>query len=408
MKWFIFSWRNVMRNRRRTLLTMAIFSMGTAAILCSYGFITASFHGLREATISSQVGHLQIGVSTQFDGYEDKPLGSALTPEQRTSAQKILAETPHVRYSMQRLNFEGLIAAGDRTLAILGSGIESELETRLSGAFAQIVEGDSLPAANDIDQMKILIAVDLAKALGVKPRDRVTLMTTTQQGVLNRISFMVCGIYQTGIPELDRRAILIPLTASQTLLDTQRISRVVVVLDKTVNTQNAQDFLTKKLNNLKFRTWYDLAPFYRQVVSLYSSFFRVLGIIIASVVLLSASNAMLMSVMERVREQGTLRAFGISAQRILRNSLTEGAMVGFLGAVLGLGLATMVSIGVSLSGIQMPPPPGRTTAYPLLIFIEPTAYAWVTLAMTLVGIMAAGISQFSIRRMTILEQLNHV
>jgi putative ABC transport system permease protein len=112
--------------------------------------------------------------------------------------------------------------------------------------------------------------------------------------------------------------------------------------------------------------------------------------------------------MERVREQGTLRAFGISAQRILRNFLTEGAMVGFLGAVLGLGLAAMVSIGVSLSGIQMPPPPGRTTAYPLLIFIEPTAYAWVTLAMTLVGVMAAGISQFSIRRMTILEQLNHV
>jgi putative ABC transport system permease protein len=83
-------------------------------------------------------------------------------------------------------------------------------------------------------------------------------------------------------------------------------------------------------------------------------------------------------------------------------------MVGFLGAFLGLGLAVIISIIVSLSGIQMPPPPGRTTAYPLLIFIEPTAYAWITLAMTWVGIMAAGISQFSIRRMTILEQLHHV
>lgn len=408
MKWLVFSWRNVMRNRRRTMLAMTIFAVGTAAVLCARGFVAASFHGLREATISAQVGHLQLGTPEQFEGYEEKPLMTAMAPEQFGQAQQVLKAAPHVRYSMRRLNFEGLIAAGDRTLAVLGSGVEPELETRLSGAFAQIVAGDSLPTASDPDQTKILVAVDLARALGVKPGDRVTVMATTQRGALNAVDLVVSGIYRTGIPELDRRAVLVPLAESQTLLDTQRISRIVIVLDQTQHTNMVAASLANLLRPLQLRTWNDLAPFYRQVVSLYGNFFGVLGVIIATVVLLSASNAMLMSVMERVREQGTLRAIGISARRILLNFLAEGAMIGFLGGLLGLLLAAAISLAVNVSGIEMPPPPGRTTPYPLLIFMEPAAYALTALAMTVVGVLAAGLSQISVRRMTILEQLSHV
>ena len=61
MKWLALAWRNVLRNRRRTLLTVAIFATGTLAVLSAFGFVSASFHGLREATIAAQVGHFQIG-----------------------------------------------------------------------------------------------------------------------------------------------------------------------------------------------------------------------------------------------------------------------------------------------------------------------------------------------------------
>ncbi|MEK6748746.1 MAG: FtsX-like permease family protein [Pseudomonadota bacterium] len=407
MKWLAFAYRNVLRNKRRTLLSVLIFSAGTAAILSATGFVSASFHGLREATIAGQLGHIQIGAKGQFAGFEKTPMDNGLSQQQASAAMTNAAALPGVRFSMQRVLFEGLIAAGDRTLAVVGSGVEPEQETRLSGVFAAIVDGDSLPVSSEADQNKVIIAVDLARALGVKAGDRVTVLATTEKGVLNAIDLIVSGIYRTGIPELDRRAIMMPLATSQSLLDTQRISRVVVVLNDTARTDAVAQGLHARLTDLEIKRWIDLAPFYQQVVTLYSNIFGVLGAIILIVVLLSVSNAMLMSLFERIREQGTLRAFGIPALRIRQNFLLEGGIVGMIGGISGLLLAIVLALAINFSGIEMPPPPGRTTSYPLLIFIEPTAYGLTLLGMVIVGVLAAALSLISSRRMTILEQLNH-
>lgn len=408
MKWLALAWRNVLRNRRRTLLTTGIFAAGTLAVLSAFGFVTASFHGLREATIAAQVGHLQVGAPGQFDSFERKPLATAMSPAQIQQARQALEARPEVRYAMRRLQFEGLIANGERTLATVGSGVEPELETRLSGAFSQVVAGEALATeASGDEAMQVLVAVELARALGVKPGDRVTIMTTTERGGLNGVDLRVQGLYRTGVPELDRRAVLLPLAAAQALMDTDKVSRLVAVLDRTDHTDAVVAALRTALPGLEVRGWEALATFYGQVVSLYGNLFTVLGVIIGVVVLLSVSNAMLMSLMERVREQGTLLAIGIPANRVVKNFLTEGAIVGLLGALMGLALAVVVAFGVNLAGIQMPPPPGRTTPYPLLIFIEPAAYLAVALGMVALGALAAGLSQASVRHMSVLQQLTH-
>lgn len=407
MKWFALAWRNVLRNKRRTLLTVLVFTVGTVAVLSATGFVTASFHGLREATIAGQLGHIQIGAHGQFDGFEQSPMDTGLSEQQAQAVSRVLENMPGVRFSMKRVMFEGLISVGERTLAVVGSGVEPELETRLAGVFAAIVAGDSLPTAAEADQSKVIIAIDLARSLGVHPGDRVTVLTTTQKGALNAVDLTVAGIYRTGIPELDRRAVMMPLRTTQSLLDTERVSRVVTVLKNTSDTDSVTHKLRSSLNELDVRRWIDLAPFYQQVVALYGNIFGVLGAIIVAVVLLSVSNAMLMSLLERVREQGTLRAFGIPASRIRQNFLMEGAMVGVLGGACGLVLAALFALAVNFSGIQMPPPPGRSTGHPLLIFIELDAYLLSLGGMVLVGILAASLSLLSVRRLSILEQLNH-
>lgn len=407
MKWLALAWRNVLRNKRRTLLSILVFAAGTVAVLSATGFVTASFHGLREATIAGQLGHIQIGAKSQFDGFEKSPLSTGLTPQQVQRASVAIEQIPSARYSMKRVMFEGLISAGERTLAVMGSGVEPELETRLAGVFAAIVAGDSLPTASEHDQNKIIIAVDLAHSLGVRTGDKVTVLATTEKGVLNAIDLMVAGIYRTGIPELDRRAVMMPLQTAQSLLDTQRISRLVTVLKDTSDTNTIAQKLALSLTDLEIRRWIDLAPFYQQVVSLYKNIFGILGAIIVIVVLLSVSNTMLMSLLERVREQGTLRAFGIPSFRIRQNFLMEGGLVGVLGGALGWILAALLALAINFSGIQMPSPPGRSTTYPLLIFIEMDAYLLALGGMASVGILAAGLSLLSVRRLTIIEQLTH-
>jgi putative ABC transport system permease protein len=331
-----------------------------------------------------------------------------MSPAQLDGARRALDALPEVRYAMRRLLFEGLIAHGERTLTTVGSGVEPELETRLSGVFSQVVEGESLSGETHGDEaMQALVAVDLARALGVKPGDQVTIMSTTERGGLNGVDLRVQGLYRTGVPELDRRAVLLPLDAAQALLDTDKVSRLVAVIDRTERTDTVAAALAQSLQGLEVRGWKSLATFYAQVVSLYGDLFMVLGVIIGVVVLLAVSNAMLMSLMERVREQGMLLAIGIPGRRVVANFLTEGAIVGFLGALSGLVLAALVAFGVNLAGIQMPPPPGRTTPYPLLIFVEPLAYAVVSVGMVALGVLAAGLSQASTRHMSVLQQLTH-
>lgn len=407
MKWLALAWRNVLRNKRRTALAAIIFATGTTAVLSATGFVLASFHGLREATIAGQLGHLQFGAPGQFDGFEKTPLATGLPPAEVARIDARLAETPNIRFSMQRVMFEGLIAAGDRTLAVVASGVEAEKETRLSGVFAALVAGESLPAADESDQQKIVVAQELARSLGIRPGDRVTVLATTEKGVLNALDFEVSGIYRTGVPELDRRAVMIPLVSAQSLLDTVKVSRVVAVLDDTSATEAVSASLAARLGGIDVRTWTDLAPFYRQVVALYGNIFGVLGGIIVVVVLLSVANAMLMSLLERVREQGTMRAFGIPAWRIRQNFVMEGAMVGLLGGVAGLVVSVLLALAVNIAGIQMPPPPGRTTPYPLQIFIDPLAYGLAIGGMAAVGVLAALLSLGAVRRMSILDQLNH-
>lgn len=407
MKWMALAWLNVLRNKRRTLLSATIICTGVVALLSATGFVLASFHGLREVTISGQLGHLQIGTKGHFEGFEESPLANGLPRAQYQIVEEAMKKVPQVRYAMRRVIFEGLLSNGERTATFVGSGVEPEKETRLGGVFAPLVEGEGLPVTGDSDQNAVILAVDLARAIGAKPSQTVTLLSTTQQGVLNAVDLKVAGIYRTGVPELDKRALMAPLSTVQTLLNTDRVSRVIAVLDRTESTDVDHALLSKLLPGLEIKRWIDLAPFYQQVVTLYSTIFAVLGAIIVLVVLLSSSNSMLMSIMERVREIGTMRAFGIPDRRIRANFMLEGAIIGLLGAAVGLTLAALLAIGISVSNIQMPPPPGRTTGYPLIIFIDPFAYIIVLIGMVVVGAVAAWLPTRVSRRMSIVEELNH-
>jgi len=407
MKWFVYAWRNVARNRRRTALSAAIVACGSVALLLSIGFVLASFHGLRESIISSELGHIQIGARGQFEGYEERPLQHGLSAQQVQAVQEQLRHEADLRFSTRRILFEGLLSTGHRTVAFMGQGVEPEKEARLSTVFAPIVSGRGLrddPGGAE----QILLAIDLARSLQVQPGDTITVMATTEDGVLNAVDAVVAGTYRTGVPELDRRATMMPLQHVQSLLATEKISRLVLALRDTAATDALAARLRAQLPDLDIKRWIDLAAFYNQAVSLYRNIFTVLGIIIALVVFISTANSMLMSVMERIREVGTLRAIGIPDRRIQQIFLLEGGIIGMLGASVGLVLAALTALVVNLSNIRMPPPPGRTADYPLIIFMQWDSSLMIWLVFILLGALSAWAPHRVTRRLSIVEKLNHV
>src|SRR2546427_2493779 len=133
--------RNVFRNRRRTLITLAAMGFGAAAIIVFGGFVHSIYYGVRESTIRSQVGHIQI----YRKGYSEKgnlaPFDYLIAdyPALRDELRRL----PHVKTVTARLGFSGLVSTGDTTTAFVGSGVVPEGEMDLS-ALAVIVDGKEL------------------------------------------------------------------------------------------------------------------------------------------------------------------------------------------------------------------------------------------------------------------------
>jgi putative ABC transport system permease protein len=218
----------------------------------------------------------------------------------------------------------------------------------------------------------------------------------------------VAGIYSTGIPEYDERALMVNLHTAQQLLVTQKVSKLVVVLDETEKTQEVASVLDKLLPNTVSRRWDELATFYKAVVQLYNSIFAFLGVIIFVIVVLSSSNTMMMSIFERTKEIGTQLAVGTSRVQLLVNFLYEGLVIGILGGGLGLILALGLSLLINYSGMTMPPPPGFTNGYPLFVDLVPQIFAGVFLLIMATTVLSTIIPALKASRMKIVDALGHI
>jgi putative ABC transport system permease protein len=406
MRLTLFAVRNIGRNKRRSGTIVALIAFGSAALLVAGGYASANFTGLRESTIRNGVGHLQIG-GRGFGDQEDAPLGRGLDDVE--GLRRSVAADSGVRAAAARIEFTGLASAGDRSVAVLGRGVEPHEEYGRAGFAPKMLSGRRVAAGAAHEAMA---AAGLARTLGLTPGDRLTLLSATVDGAINGLDTVIVGVYTTGVRELDERSLVVRLDTAQALLNTTRVSKLVVVLNHTEATMTTRDALLVRLNRegrgVDIRTWSDLAPFYHQVRGLFSGIFTFLGVIITALVVLSAGNAMTMTVMERVQEIGTLMAVGTTRLRIMGMFVIEGLGLGAVGGGLGLLLGYAMAVGLTRAGIRMPPPPTFTTGFPLVINVVPALYAAVMVLMIVTLGVAAVLPAARAARLRITDALGHV
>ncbi len=400
------AWRNVFRNMRRTTITLLAIVSGMVALIVFGGFIEFTFWGLRETTIRTQIGHIQL----QGAGYSDR---GAAAPgnyliEDFPSLEALLLKIPHVKVVTARLTFAGLISTGEQTLTCKGTGVLPRSEEEMS-TFETLIAGQPLSQGPPDGG---IVGSELAKALGRKVGDPLTLLTTTLDGTINAKDFQLAGIGQTGSLEYDSVFVKLPLPMVQRLLDTTKVETVVVLLDDTERTPEVaaeiRRLIGEKRLTLELHTWDRLAPFYHRVVAMYRGIFQVIRVIIAALVLFSIANTMTMSVFERVREIGTLRALGARRGRILRLFLAEGFLTGVLGGAIGVAAGVVTALAINVSGgINIPPPPGMSRGYVALIFLEPTAIVSSFISTVLVATLSALYPSVKAVRLNVVAALQH-
>jgi putative ABC transport system permease protein len=405
------AFRNLARNRRRTLLSLLVTAAGAAGLVVTAGFIRFSFAGLGEAIIQGGLGHLEVVPSDlaalSIPERSGLPSLSEWEPMRRT-----IEETPGVRAAAAAIHMAGVVSKGDRSAPFLGAGVEPDRERRM-GLELKLRGGADLPSmAPDDGSDAVLLGVGLARALDARAGDVVTVLAVTPSGNLNAVDMKVAGLFTSGLQEIDSRMLKLHLASAARLLESTNVSSILVGLVDTGQTEVVRDRLQRALSarnpKVTVLDWQARAPFYGQVRALYTGIFVFLGSIIFVLVCLAASNTLLMSVMERMREIGTLLALGTSRAQVALLIWFEAFWLGLGGGVLGVASGVAIGAVLKAGGVEMPPPPGAVDPMLLELAIRPFDVLGIAVLMLVVLLVAATFAVVKAVRLRIVEALAHV
>lgn len=400
---FLLAGRNLRRNSQRTLVAVLTVASGIIAFLLAGGFIAWIFQDMREATIRSQLGHIQIVRPGYFEKGIADPYAFLLPAD--SAEQKLVERTAGVASVTPRLAFSGLASHGDVTLAFVGEGIDPERERPISSRI-RIQSGKDLEGG---EQAAVLLGEGLAHSLGVKAGDMIVLLATAANGSPNAIEIGVAGTFATISKEYDDVALRLPIALARKLMRVQGATSWVVLLDRTEDTAAAVGSLRGQLPAAGFELvpWNALADFYNKTVVLFSKQVSVVKFIIGLIIVLTISNTQTMSVLERTREIGTSLAIGQRRRVVLRMFLAEGVLIGALGGIAGIVLGYLLAALISFVGIPMPPPPGMAHGYIGQILISPALAGEALVLALLTTLLASLMPAWKASRMNIVDALRY-
>ncbi|EIB99089.1 protein LolE [Pantoea sp. Sc1] len=399
--------RNLLRNKRRTTVSVTNLALALAAILLFSGFCESMYQGLRESMIRSQLGHIQF-FSKGFNQFGALSDASMLLPEPlKKQIMAQAARQPEAVIITERLETDILITNGDAQMSSHLIGIDPDKESTLSSAI-QLQSGNNLfPEQRD----GILLGGALAKALNVHPGDSLTLLGTASNQTINAMDVTVAGIVTTGVEERDLRTAYANLALVQTFLLTRGATRIVVLLKDTQQTDRVMQRLTRELtedaDRIEVRSWSQLATYYHQVVALFSAIFTFVNVILLAVAAFAISHVLSMNVVERTREIGVIRAIGASRGDVVALFVMEGGLLGIIGGLAGLLLAWILALLLNHSGLMMPTPPGNTVTYPLRILLTVHQCLTAFVVSVLVSLLCSLLPALRAGRLVITRALNH-
>lgn len=349
--------RNLFRQLRRSVSALLTIGGGVLALLLAQGYSAAMFSEFRDSAIQAEYGHLQLTLP-EFHRKGRSNL-NAFTMESLPA--EILEALPPGSLVSPRFLLTGLASAGEVTLPFSAMGVDAARDTQGGRALA-LLAGQRLPADGSPGA---LLGKGLAQKLNVTAGDTVVLLVTTEGDQLNARETVISGIVSASSDAVNDGLMVLPIGFSRELMRSAGAHQQLVFLPEDAELEAVEASLAPlaKTAGLELRNWLSLAEFYRRAEALFAQQLRVMLVIVAVILLLSISNTMMMSVLERTREIGTVMALGTPPRRVLSGFVFEGGLLGVLGVLLGIVLAMLAAAFISALQIDMPPPPGFSVGY---------------------------------------------
>ncbi|SHK57622.1 ABC transporter permease [Rhodothermus profundi] len=323
------AWRNLGRNRRRTLLTVAAVFFATFLMVLLRGLQLGTYDFFIRQSTRLSTGYLQIQHADYLDRQSLRQsfrLPDTLFVRIRT--------TPGITGAAPRLESGGLISNRATSYGVRLLGIDPTYEPEVTDFPARLIAG-RMPAPND--HLEIVAGYRLLENLNASVGDTLVLLAETYQGFLTSRFAVVVGALRIGYEVHDRSLVLMPLQALQDLLETgNRVTAVAMAVRRNADVPVVRDRLQAWLSRpLVVRTWEELMPELRQAIELDNISGLLFLFMLLIVVAFGVLNTVLMSVLERSREFGMLLALGMPNERLLRVVFLEAVLVVLLGLILG-------------------------------------------------------------------------
>ncbi len=344
------AWRNLWRQPRRTWLTTGamVFSNIILAFMVTLQF--GMYDMMIDNTLAVFTGHEQV----QAPGYEDEKKMRQSIPAAKSLAQTIRTELDVGAVATRGVAF-ALASSAERSFGVQVVGIEPGHEPEVSVLPGLIKEGSYL---DDLRANEAVVGAVLARNLKVSVGDELTLLGSGRDGSFAATIVTVRGIFDTGMPDIDRSFVQMPLTSFQDTFAMRDEAHEIVIrspeLSQVARIKEQVRTLLPPDGDLVVYDWDELQPSLKQAIQAdIASAWFMYGVLII-LVAFSVLNTVLMSVLERTREFGIVMALGLTPGRLGRLVFLETALMGAMGFVLGIALGAGLILWMGKTGFSYP------------------------------------------------------
>ncbi len=327
-KFIAMAFRNLGRNRRRSILSAMALSMGLALLMFMAAFFKGEMRGAMESTLRLDSGHIQVR-SVDYDEDKLSVAWEYLLENPELAAAQIEA-MEQVNVATPRLLASGIVSVQDDTSGVQIMGIEPA--SAANEPYQHLVEGEFLTVD---DREGILIGLPLAENLGLGAGDQINLLVNTSDGSVDEQIFTVRGIFTTGATTYDKGIVFLPLAKAQAFSGADNHASFIFVL---LHDKEQADAVAAALTNpnLQIETWVDMNELLVMMDDFANVYITILNLIVLGVTITVIVNTLIMSVFERTREIGILTAIGMKGRQIMSLFLIEASILAAGGIVVGL------------------------------------------------------------------------
>jgi len=411
--------RGLMRNRRRSLVTLLAIAFGFSAIALFAGYTHNVYDGLARQSIHGEMlGHLTLSKRGMRKEGRLDPERYMLGVQELENIGKLLKDEPHVVLVAPRLALSGLISNGRASTIFIAEGIDPNDMVRLrQGGLTEQEKASGLYANMKIrldpaHPEVVSLSEGLAEMLHLAVGGQAVVLVNTLTGQANALDITLSKSFNTGNAGSNDKFAFISLALAHTLLDAAgRADRLTILLDDANLSEAMRERLLPKLRaagfDVEIQTWQELSDFYNQVHGMFDMIFGFIFSIVLTVVVMSVANSMGMTVVERTREIGTLRAIGLKRGGVVRLFTTESMLLSLIGCIVGLLITLGVRWGINLANISYVPP-NSVSPVPLLVDMDSGRVLFTFVLMGVVGTLAAYLPARRAAKKDIIDALGHV